>query len=246
MHSRSHETRTAASVALSQICSLAPLWEPPDNGDEKDDSTYATPPEFPNFSVKQLMESKTRLLASSGKEYARPIGIFQNAAEVKKARKAAMGRLGLDFLDVADDDEMDLDKELAAADDLDIDSEIKIDRASPPDDEWKVDSPVDPKKQSSPSGGQRASLTPAPSEDDLAGLSARERNRLKRKRKPGNNAFVAAPPPQASNSKYSAAAGASSSKYVWECTGDPRRVILTQISFLAELVWLLTGIPNPA
>ena len=57
------------------------------------------------------MESKTRLLASSGKEFLKPAGIFKNAAEVRKARKAAMGRLGLDFLDdVADGDEMDLDK----------------------------------------------------------------------------------------------------------------------------------------
>lgn len=86
-----------------------PALEPPNIGDSKDDINDIPPPEFPNFSVKQLKESKAHLLASSGKEYIQPSGIFQNTAEVKKARKASMNRVGLDFLDVADDNELDLD-----------------------------------------------------------------------------------------------------------------------------------------
>ncbi len=214
LHSRSHDSRTAASVALSHICSLVPLWEPPNIGDSKDDVNDLPPPEFPNFSVKQLMESKTRLLASSGKEYIKPSGIFQNATEVKKARKAAMNRLGLDFLDVADDDEMDLDKELAAGDDLDVDSEMKSVTPQEEDRHLKAESSSEPRKAMSPAERFKSSTpTPGPlSEDDLTGLSARERNRLKRKRKPGNSAFVSAPPPQASGSKFSAAAAGGSSK----------------------------------
>lgn len=160
------------------------------------------------------MESKTPLLASSGKEYIKPSGIFQNAAEVKKARKAAMNRLGLDFLDVAEDDEMDLDKEFVAGDDLDVDAEMKSVTPQEEDKQLKLESPIEPRKAMSPAERFKSSTpTPGPaSEDDMSGLSARERNRLKRKRKPGNSAFVSAPPPQASGSKFAAAAAGGSSK----------------------------------
>lgn len=162
------------------------------------------------------MESRTRLLASSGKEFSKPAGIFQNSAEVRKARKEAMGRLGLGFLDVAeDDDDMDLDKELAAADEPEVDAEMKMDI---PKDEISTqlgpESPPEQKKKDGLACERVKSSTPGPSEDDLAGMSARERNRLKRKRKPGNAAFVSAPPPpQGSGSKYNATAtGGLSSK----------------------------------
>lgn len=173
------------------------------------------------------MESKTRLLASSGKEFAKPAGIFQNSSEVRKARKEAMSRLGLDFLDVADGDEMDLDKELATGDigDPAADSESKLNIDSPSDEfgpealnglsspgDAKPDLPATSHGQATPMERVK-STTPGQSEDELAGMSARERNRLKRKRKLGNSAFVTAPPPQNSGSKYKAtAAGASSSK----------------------------------
>ncbi|THH06208.1 hypothetical protein EW145_g4240 [Phellinidium pouzarii] len=213
LHSRSHETRTAASVALSHICTLVPLWEPPNSDDGSKDLSFLPPPEFPNFSVKQLMESKTRLLASSGKEFSKPAGIFQNTAEVRKARKEAMGRLGLDFLNVAEGDDMDIDRELAAADDLEGDGETKVELSREDNgDQPQASSPSDVKKESSPVDRVK-SITPAPSEEDLYGLSARERNRLKRKRKPGNSAFVSAPPPQNTGAKYNATpVGGSSSK----------------------------------
>ncbi|KAI5122989.1 hypothetical protein M0805_006867 [Coniferiporia weirii] len=210
LHSRSHETRTASSVALSHICALVPLWEPPNLDDDLKNMASLPAPEFPSFSVKQLMESKTRLLASSGKEFSKPAGIFQNSAEVRKARKEAMGRLGLDFLDVAEGDDMDLDKELAATDEQFVEVDTKIDTPKEENgDHFRASSPVDVK----PSPTERIkSSTPAPSEEDLNGLSARERNRLKRKRKPGNSAFVSAPPPQNSGAKYSATPVGGSSK----------------------------------
>lgn len=157
------------------------------------------------------MDSKTRLLASSGKEFIKPAGIFQNSAEVRKARKEAMGRLGLDFLDVAEDDDMDIDKELAAADEPDVDSEMKpdtpLDESGTP---LRPDTPIDG-KAGSPTERVR-STTPGHSEDDLAGLSARERNRLKRKRKPGNSAFVHAPPPTNTGAKYNVATTGAANK----------------------------------
>jgi len=87
--------------------------------DEDKSATSRPIPDFPTFSVQDLISQGNLLLASSGKEFIKPIGILATTAEVKKARKEAMGRLGLDFLDdVADD--MELEKELAA--DMDIDS----------------------------------------------------------------------------------------------------------------------------
>ena len=80
------------------------------------------PPTFSNFSVQELILQGKLLLASSGKEFVKPTGILSSAAEVKKARKEAMGRLGLEFLD---GDDMDLDKEFAA--DAETDEGVEVD-----------------------------------------------------------------------------------------------------------------------
>ena len=118
------------SVALSQIFTLVPLWHPgADEADKIPGEAEGLPaPDFPHFSVQELMERGTLLLASSGKEFTKPTGILASSSEVKKARKDAMSRLGLDFLDsVGGADDMDLDKELAA-DETDGDVEM----AAPP------------------------------------------------------------------------------------------------------------------
>ncbi|THH31546.1 hypothetical protein EUX98_g2662 [Antrodiella citrinella] len=211
-HSKSHETRTAASVALSQIFSLVPVWQPSPDCDGKVPAEAASlpAPDFPTFSVRELMEKGSLLLASSGKEFTKPTGILGSSSEVKKARKEAMGRLGLDFLEsVGAADDMDIEKELVADEDGDVEmdgtngangyqreSSIPISPTEPVKTEAR-DSPM-PASSNSPTP---AATTPAP--EDLSALSARERNRLKRKRKVGNSAFVAAPPPvQSSNAKY--------------------------------------------
>ena len=157
-------------------------------------------PEFPNFSVKDLMERGTRLLASSGKEFVKPSAIFANSSEVKKARKEAMGRLGLDFLDGLGD-EMDWEKELAP----EVEPENEAENGVKPEEDAVLSPPaVSPTDRSNSSTPIPSLPVPELSEEDLNGLSARERNRLKRKRKAGNAAFVSAPPPQASGSKYTA------------------------------------------
>ncbi|KXN85489.1 putative helicase mot1 [Leucoagaricus sp. SymC.cos] len=219
LHSKSYETRTSASVAISQICSLAPLWTPSRQTDEMDEGDSVTPtiPDFPTFSVQDLISQGNLLLASLGKEFVKPTGILATTAEVKKARKEAMGRLGLEFLDdVADD--MELDKELAA--DMEIDSSEVPHREGT----TRGNSPMDvcsdagdTKKASSPPTRSLTPVAPSPTtpsvpEIDLSALSARERNRLKRKRKQGNGAFVAAPPPQVPGAKFSAAPSGSSNK----------------------------------
>ncbi|KAI0747594.1 SNF2 chromatin remodeling protein [Daedaleopsis nitida] len=228
LHSRSHETRSAASTALSQIFTLVPLWMPYPDADSKPfGASSALPaPDFPSFSVCELMEKGTLLLASSGKEFTKPTGILANSTEVKKARKEAMGRLGLDFLDsFGGADDMDIDKELAADEpdqDVDMGQPVKTeDEACPssPIDEFvdlkvKKEDAVPHRSKSSTPAPSPAVGTPTP--EDTSALSARERNRLKRKRKPGNAAVVGAlPPTQGAGSKYQAtAAGQSKARLV--------------------------------
>ncbi|KAJ6608621.1 hypothetical protein B0H10DRAFT_1920958 [Mycena sp. CBHHK59/15] len=228
LHSKSFDTRTAASVALSQIFSLVPLWQPESKPTSNEEQSLPAP-DFPNFSVQELISQGKLLLASSGKEFVKPAGILASPAEVKKARKAAMSRLGLDFLD---EDDLEIEKELADEMDVDIQADIEaipvpipvnVKTEDEPDQDFAPSlSPMDvePKaKRENTSTPTTRSATPAePSpttpntpDTDLSALSARERNRLKRKRKPGNSAFVAAPPPQSAGAKYTAAPVAGNS-----------------------------------
>lgn len=169
------------------------------------------------------------LLASSGKEFAKPTGILANPAEVKRARKEAMGRLGLDFLDsVGAADDMDIDKELAVEPDPDptSDPDVPTKREDPPSTPSPMEVDFNLRKERSPPARSHSSTpaipspvtpaTPAAEPEDLGGLSARERNRLKRKRKLGSSAFVAAPPPppSASGARYNTAPAGSSNKCV--------------------------------
>lgn len=177
------------------------------------------------------MEKGTLLLASSGKEFQKPTGILANSNEVKKARREAMGRLGLDFLEsVGGADDMDLDKELADEPETDVDMvhpvPIKTEEDAAPSSPTDDYMDVKIKKEGSFSApGRSKSSTPqlAPSpapvmsaSEDTSALSARERNRLKRKRKPGNAAVVGAlPPTQTSGAKYQAtAAGGNKARLV--------------------------------
>ncbi|XP_006458226.1 hypothetical protein AGABI2DRAFT_183309 [Agaricus bisporus var. bisporus H97] len=234
LHSKSFETRSAASVAISQICSLAPLWTPSDSlSKTKDiDLTSDFPiPDFPAFSVRDLISQGKLLLASSGKEFVKPIGILATTAEVKKARKEAMGRLGLDFLDdVADD--LELDKELAG----DMEVDVSKDEAT------RANSPMDicseaggTKKTSSPPTRSLTPVDPSPTtasapDIDLSALSARERNRAKRKRKQGPGAFVPAPPPQTPGGKFSVAPAGPSNKARLVASDEKTAVPVTRAS----------------
>ncbi|KAF8130463.1 SNF2 chromatin remodeling protein [Mycena galopus ATCC 62051] len=223
LHSKSFDTRTAASVALSQIFSLVPLWQPESKPEIDGEGAQSFPtPDFPVFSVQELISQGKLLLASSGKEFVKPAGILASPAEVKKARKAAMSRLGLDFLD---EDDLEIEKELADEMDVDIDvepepvpikSEEDNDAECPPTSPMEVEPPKTKRENTSaPTTRSATPAEPSPTTPDapgaaadLSALSARERNRLKRKRKPGNSAFVAAPPPQTTGAKYTPAPAA--------------------------------------
>ncbi|TFY76749.1 hypothetical protein EWM64_g7263 [Hericium alpestre] len=236
LHSRNSDTRNAASAALSHIFTLVPLWHPFKAGDvdtEMEDHSSLPAPEFPTFSVQELMQKGTLLLASSGKEFAKPAGILSSSAEVKKARKEAMGRLGLDFLDsVGAADDIDLEKELAA--DAETEAEGQASNPMSPTGEVSpatsvppADSTVKAKRELSPPTRSMSTTPAAPSpsasgpaaEEDLSNLSSRERNRLKRKKKQGSTAFVA-PPPQSAGSKFRAAPTGTSNKARLIATDD--------------------------
>lgn len=168
------------------------------------------------------MEKGTLLLASSGKEFTKPTGILGSSSEVKKARKEAMGRLGLDFLEsVGANDDMDIEKELAADEDGDVDMENGANGTNGTNGNHREGSlpisptePVKSEARDSPMPAPSKSPTPAPTTPvpDDSTLSARERNRLKRKRKAGNSAFVGAPPTQGVNSKYTPMPGGQGNK----------------------------------
>ncbi|KAJ6488548.1 SNF2 superfamily chromatin remodeling protein [Mycena vitilis] len=249
LHSKSFDTRTAASVALSQIFSLVPLWQPEAKPSWDEDESFPAP-EFPVFSVQELITQGKLLLASSGKEFAKPAGMLASPAEVKKARKAAMSRLGLEFLD---EDDLGIEKELADEMDVDIEGEtdsapvpVPIKNEDDPDPDFAPSlSPMDvepkPAKRENTSAPTTRSATPAePSpttpnapDADLSALSARERNRLKRKRKPGNAAFVAAPPPppQSAGAKYTPAPAAGNShKARLVATDDSKPAVTSRLA----------------
>lgn len=173
------------------------------------------------------MQKGILLLASSGKEFTKPTGILANSAEVKRARKEAMGRLGLDFLDsVGGADDMDIDKELATEAEADTTSETDphVKREDLASSVSPMEVNFNLRKERSPPARSHSSTPAVPSPvtqaipaietADLSGLSARERNRLKRKRKVGSSAFVAAPPPPPSGAgaRYSATAAGPSNK----------------------------------
>ena len=173
-------------------------------------------PEFPPFNVAHLLKEGALLLASSGKEYAEPVALG-TPAEVARARKEAMNRLGLGFIDGVGDDELGLGKELSQSQNeagtMELDSPLPHVKSSIT---ARADSPA-----ATPGDATSSASSPALSTNDIkpqkvlkiktelhdpsdsapespgpggdTGLSARERNRLKRKLKTGNSAFIASP-----------------------------------------------------
>ncbi|KAG8900146.1 TATA-binding protein-associated factor mot1, partial [Tulasnella sp. 403] len=219
LHSKSFDTRTAATSALLQICTLVPTWKPRSRASTPAEPPNVTnPPSFPPFSVAQLLRSSQLLLASSGKEFSKPV---ESARDVARARKEAMNRLGLGFFDNVGSDGLakDLEKELADDDDTDVKmSDVKTDpdgvSEPPPTPAATIKMELDP--------FQTSGATPPP---NLAHpekeLSRREMNRLKRKRKEGN-AFVGAVSSQsASNLAKSAEAQPTPKVRVLESSAGP-------------------------
>ena len=76
--------------------------------------------------MEQLLKTGTLLLSSSGTEFSEPVPLG-TPAEVARARKEAMSRLGLGFMDGVDDDDLGLDKELAEESQKQSQSQMEID-----------------------------------------------------------------------------------------------------------------------
>ncbi|KIO27459.1 hypothetical protein M407DRAFT_23275 [Tulasnella calospora MUT 4182] len=198
LHSKSTDTRVAASSALQQICSLVPIWKPrtppstPRDGQSPSTSTPAEPP-FPPFVLEDLLFSPNLLLASSGKEFAKPL---QSDKDLAAARQEAMKRMGLGFFEDVSGDGFtkDLEKELADDDDLDV----KMSDANKTDQEGSEPPPT----PAVTTVKMEVDIpTPPSSAEPHRELSKRELNRLKRKRKDGN-AFVAAAPASSARSAH--------------------------------------------
>jgi TATA-binding protein-associated factor len=214
------ETRTAAATALQHICQLVPAWTPAQAISPH--TIPSSLSEYPHFSVQSLLESGNLLLSSSGQEFTKSMTLG-TPEEIARSRKEAMSRLGLDFLnDGDDDDDDDWGKELVeeAVDVAMVDDEQRP--AQSDDHEMQTAAPVDllttrSDEESSVMSAEPVStpaaaclsrraqdhISPVPlqgppeldTEDaDAPGLSARERNRLKRKRKGTIGAYMNAPP----------------------------------------------------
>ncbi|KAG8931790.1 TATA-binding protein-associated factor mot1 [Tulasnella sp. 418] len=182
LQSKSFETRSAASNALCQLCTLVPIWKPnTPRTTPTINHVSTTAPPFPPFSVSDLI-GPPHLLSSTGKEFNK---LPHNGRDAANAKRDAMGKLGLGLLEGFGGDALagELEKELVD----DGDTDVKMEETKS-EQELTTDEPPTP----APTAGKIELKVEAKEESISAqNLSARERNRLKRKRKEGN-AFVGA------------------------------------------------------
>jgi TATA-binding protein-associated factor len=171
--------------------------------------TEASTAEFPTFSVEQLLSSGNLLLSSSGQEFSR-LASLGTPADLERARKEAKARLGLDFLDGDDDEDNGWTQELMQeATDVQITEDDPAPVAKSPDSNKmdmtspgsRVEDMASPMSVEEPFPPPPRPVVPGRTEsrqqfsddragspisgivEDMSALSARERNRLKRKRK---------------------------------------------------------------
>ncbi|KPV76382.1 uncharacterized protein RHOBADRAFT_52398 [Rhodotorula graminis WP1] len=248
LQSRSMETRQAAAAALGFISRGVGIWDPSSTAPSSalvkaesslpsmtTDDTLSSAMSLRDLDLARVLSEGALLLGSSGKEYGKLSAL--SAEELARAQKDALKNLGLGFGGGDDDIGVDVGAELAAgaADAPATATEPAKPKLPPP--RFKpgggdVVSPAAPSGTASlassaaPSPAPVASTSAAPSpaaaateDDEFAGLSARERNKLKRKRKAEGKAGVApsaAPTPAAKKARTAApppaaAAAASSS-----------------------------------
>ncbi|KAI8070902.1 hypothetical protein BC940DRAFT_294717 [Gongronella butleri] len=162
LRSKAWDTRLAAGYALECIAQNVPTWDPQDTGDKsavvEDDDDKLT---FAQFDLASVLHHGKPLLGSAGKEYDMDLLDMKPHERLEMQRRNLRERLGLasQFMDV------DL------LDDADLDTKRKSNNTPP----------------ATPSAVSSSANTPAPTqavqEINMAGLSARERNMLKRKMK---------------------------------------------------------------
>ncbi|KAF9426594.1 TATA-binding protein-associated factor mot1, partial [Entomortierella beljakovae] len=175
LRSKSWDTRIAAGQALEAIVRNVPLWDPSEESNIKTEegseqkSTAEQPKydrlSFSNFDISQVLQNGKLLLGSAGKEYDLDLSDLDPAERLAIQRKNLAANLGLmtsQFMDVDLVDESDI---------------------SAPKSSVKQEQPPTPTASSS---GLPKQPLPSPAignDVDVGGLSARERNKLKRRAK---------------------------------------------------------------
>ena len=160
LRSKNWDTRIAASLALESILKSSGTWK----ASHSDlDPPVTLTSNLRMLSVKDLSQNDNKLLASTGQEYA-----SLNGADLQSAKSEAARRLGLGFLEPDDGFGFDVEHELTS-------SHHKSQPVPPPQ-------IVEDVKPQAPPPTQEAAMD----EGNTSGMSARERNRLKRKRKLGH------------------------------------------------------------
>ena len=177
LRNKQWETRQAAAQAIECICRDVGIWDPTHS---ESDSAVLQPSagdpvwtlRLADFDLLALLSTTSILLASSGTEYAGAKHNTDNAA----AQKNVMADLGLS-MDLDGDMGLDFAKELAAGGEAAGSVAVK-----------KEEPDGLPVVASGPSAlsAKAVSMPVQPAVDEFEGLSARERNALKRKRKAGN------------------------------------------------------------
>ncbi|CAG8777290.1 9608_t:CDS:2, partial [Acaulospora morrowiae] len=157
------DTRIAAGQAIEAIAKNVPSWDPPETIkienakptiNESNDNKYS----FDNFDIKNVLQNGKPLLGSAGKEYDLDLSDLDPAQRIALQHKNLRERLGLggEFMDV------DL------LDDVDISGAVSSQQSSTVS---KTEINAQPPR------------SPVLNTEDMAGLSARERNKMKRKAK---------------------------------------------------------------
>ncbi|CAO3606599.1 unnamed protein product [Mucor hiemalis] len=167
LESKAWDTRWAAGQALEAIATNVPAWNPSNDENEMnlDEEQDMHKLQFDQFDLASVLLHGKLLLGSAGKEYDIDFSDMTPQERLELQRRNLKERLGLasQFMDVDLVDDTDLEtKQLKSATNK-------------------------PSKSPSPSPSSSSSAiaapTPAVAEINMAGLSARERNMLKRKLK---------------------------------------------------------------
>ncbi|KAF9103655.1 TATA-binding protein-associated factor mot1 [Mortierella sp. AM989] len=179
LRSKSWDTRIAAGQALEAIVRNVPQWDPCDESQVKTEEGTEQKPSveqhkydrlsFSNFDISQVIQNGKLLLGSAGKEYDLDLSDLDPAERLAIQRKNLAANLGLmtsQFMDVDLVDESDISGPKIHT--------VPVKQEQPPT-----------LTASTSSGFPRPSLpSPAITNDvDMDGLSARERNKLKRRAK---------------------------------------------------------------
>ncbi|KAF9571268.1 TATA-binding protein-associated factor mot1 [Mortierella alpina] len=181
LRSKNWDTRIAAGQALEAIVGNVPQWDPSDEPLVKSDDEADTPKPaeqskydrlaFSNFDISQVLQNGKLLLGSAGKEYDLDLSDLDPAERLAIQRKNLATNLGLmtsQFMDVDLVDESDISGPKAPS--LPVKSEQSSTSTS-----TSVASTGPPKAPLVSPG--------ISNEINMEGLSARERNKLKRRAK---------------------------------------------------------------